>query len=120
MTRKPLALAAATVTLALAGSAAADSTPIGKLPPGPVQVVTTQRGQYVAASLPELAGLDWRIARTVNGKVLRQVSEGEVGNTVVVVFRAVGKGKATVSFAATRGDSSPKAERATFYRVTVR
>jgi hypothetical protein len=115
------ALAALLLVPVLAvGSASGNATPIGKLPRGPVNVVTTERGQYVAASLPHLDGLSWRVARAVNTKVVRQVSEGDVGDTVVVVFRAVGKGKATISFAATRGDSGSKAFRATTYRVTVR
>ena len=112
--------AVATAALALSGSAAADTTPIGKLPPGPVQVVTTERGQLVAASLPKLRNLDWRVARRVNSRVVRQVTEGEVGGTIVVVFRAVGKGKATIPFAATRGDSGSEAFRSVTYRVTVR
>jgi hypothetical protein len=115
------ALAALLLVPVLAvGSASAESPPVGKLPKGPVNVVTTERGQYVAAALPHLKGLSWRVARAVNTKVVRQVSEADVGDTVVVVFRAVGKGKATIAFAATRGDSGRKAFRATTYRVTVR
>jgi hypothetical protein len=48
------------------------------------------------------------------------VSEADVGPSVVVVFRAVHRGKATVAFALTRGESSPKALRAVRYVVRVR
>jgi hypothetical protein len=124
MTRTLSAAAVAAVALLtlVSGTASADSTPIGALPSGPTTTVLTKRGSFVAVSLPRQpakSGLVWRVARQVDSKVLRQVSEADVGPTVVVVFRAVGKGKATVSFAATRGDSSSKAVRASFYRVTV-
>lgn len=127
MTRTlPAALAALTTLVVLvAGTAAAaptDSTPVGPLPDGPTTVVTTKRGQYVAVSLPRqsaASGLVWRVARQVNAKVVRQVSEADVGPTVVVVFRAVGKGRATIAFAATKGDASSKAVKAQLTRVTV-
>jgi hypothetical protein len=43
-----------------------------------------------------------------------------VGTSVVLVFRAVGAGKASIVLALTRGESSGKAVRAVTYRVTVR
>jgi hypothetical protein len=52
--------------------------------------------------------------------VLRQVSEADVGSSVVVVLRAVGSGRASVRFALTRGDSSSKAVKSATYRVTAR
>jgi hypothetical protein len=39
---------------------------------------------------------------------------------VVLVFRAVGKGHATVRFGLTRGDSSSKAVKSATYDVTAR
>jgi hypothetical protein len=122
MKRTLAAAAAATAVLLVAGSAAADSTPVGPLPPGPVTTVTTERGQYVAVSLarqPARTGLVWRVARKLDTRVIRQVSEADVGKTVVVVFRAVSKGKATIAFAATKGDGSAKAVKSATYRVTV-
>jgi hypothetical protein len=124
VTRIFRAALAATLTLLVlvVGNASADSTPIGKLPPGPTSTTVTKSGQYVAVSLPRQSaksGLVWRLARPVNGKVLRQVSEADVGPTVVVVFRAVGKGKASVVFAATKGDASSKAVKAATTKVTV-
>jgi hypothetical protein len=49
--------------------------------------------------------------------VLKQVSEADVGKNVVVVFRVVGRGEASLVFALTRGDSSSKALRAITYRI---
>src|SRR5262249_26667629 len=50
-------------------------------------------------------GLVWRLARRIDPAVLRQVSEADVGRSVVVVFRATGKGTARVIFALTRGET---------------
>ena len=113
-------LAIAIATGAVTG-ARADSTPIGALPNGPVTRIETTRGSLVAVALPrQKSGLVWRIARQVDGRVLRQVSEADVGPSVVVVFRVVGRGPATVRFAVTRGDSSSKALKSATYNVTVR
>ena len=98
--------------LALAATPAlADSTPIGALPPGPVTTVTTHLGLFVAVALPHPAdkGLGWRLARQVDPKVVRQVSEADVGRNVVVVYRVTGTGRASIVFALTRGDASSKA-----------
>ena len=51
----------------------------------------------------------WRLARKVNANVARQVSEADVGSNVVVVFKVVGRGKTSIVFALTRGESSSKA-----------
>ena len=119
-----LALAVGAVAVgALAGGAAGDSTPIGQLPKGPVTSIETTRGALVAAALPRQnpsTGLVWRVARRVDSRVLRQVSEADVGSTVVVVFRVVGKGQASVRFGLTRGESSGKAVKSATYRVTAR
>jgi hypothetical protein len=117
-----IAVATAVVVLAVASAASADSTPIGPLPKHPVSTVSTHPGLLVSVALPHQAastGLVWRLARRVDSAVLRQVSEADVGKTVVVVFKVVGKGKASVVFALTRGDSSPKAVRAITTAVRV-
>jgi hypothetical protein len=62
----------------------------------------------------------WRVARAVDPAILRQVSEADVGSSVVLVFRATGVGTARVVLALTHGDSSPKAVRAAYYVVKVR
>lgn len=121
--RSLAAVAAAAAILGSAASAApTDSTPVGPLPDGPVVTVITKRGQFVAVAMPRQSassGLVWRLARRVNTRVLRQVSEADVGPSVVVVFRATGRGRATVVFALTRGESSSKAVRALRYAVSV-
>lgn len=102
--------------------AEADSTPVGPLPGGPTTTVTTARGTLVAIALPRQkasTGLVWRLARRVNGRVVHQVSEADVGAAVVVVFRTVGPGAAPIVFALTKGDASSRAVRAARYRVMV-
>jgi hypothetical protein len=123
MNRARLLVPFTLVLLVVVAGAFADSTPIGTLPDGPTTSVSTQRGQLVAVALPAQkasTGLVWRVARTVDPKVLRQVSEADVGSSVVVVFRATGAGTAKVAFALTRGDASPKAVKAATWVVRVR
>ena len=127
MTRVRLATAVAASSLAVAGGTAlaapTDSTPVGPLPPGPVSTVTTERGQLFAVALPRpkaSTGLVWRIARKFDSRVVRQTTEGDLGNTLVVVFRAFGRGRTSIVFAATRGESSSKAIKAATTRVTVK
>ena len=50
--------------------------------------------------------------------VLREVSEADVGANVVIVFKAVGKGRVTVVFARTRGEAQ-RADASRSFRVTV-
>jgi hypothetical protein len=117
------AILAVVSSLALAGTASADSTPVGPLPAGPVQTITVKRGQLVAVALPKAAsstGLVWRVARAYDAKVVTQTEEADVGaRTVVVVFRAVGTGRASVIFAQTKGDTSAKAVKALRFKITV-
>ena len=112
-------LAAPALALALALPAAATAPPVGPLPPGKRIVVQTIEGELVAVALPHVKGRNWRVARAVNSRVLRQVSEADVGRSVVLVFRAVGEGKAKIIMALTRGEQ-PKAYRAVTYLVVVR
>ncbi len=100
----PVALVAAAV---LAAPAAASAPPVGPLPAGPTQNITTQPGQLVAVALPHAAGgRVWRLARAVDPKVLREVAEGDLGRNVVVVYKALGRGKVTVAFGLTRGETA--------------
>ena len=88
-------------------AARTDATPVGALPRGPVSTVTTQPGLLVAVAVPrqkEASGLVWRLARDVDAKVVRQLSEADVGPNVVVVFKVVGSGKTSIIFALTRGE----------------
>lgn len=107
--RTALAIAASVAALATP-AALADSTPVGPLPPGPVTTMTAAHGTLVAIAVPRRkasTGLVWRIARTVSPRVLRQVRLA--GPNVVLVFRAVGRGRATVVLGLTKGETSAKA-----------
>ena len=115
-------LSVASLAFVAAGTAAADSTPVGPLPTPAVTKVTTAKGSLVAVSLPARpagTGLVWRVARPLDARVVRQVGEADVGPSVVLVFRVVGRGRASLHFALTRGDASPKAVRAVRYDVRV-
>ena len=84
-----------------------------------MQRISTARGSLVSVAGPKRpGGYVWRIARAYNGHVLREVTEGDIGSTVVIVFRAVGRGRTTVVLAETRGERA-KAYRAVRYAVTV-
>jgi hypothetical protein len=107
--------ACALVLAAAASSALADSTPVGPIPPGPRSTIATAKGQLVAVALPHRAGgRGWRIARALNSRVVRETREGDVGDSVVVVFRAVGKGSATIVFALTKGETAKAYESRTY------
>jgi len=117
-----VALSVAVLAFVAAGTAAADSTPVRPLPTPAVTKVTTAKGSLVAVSLPARpagTGLVWRVARPLDARVVRQVGEADVGPSVVLVFRVVGRGRASLHFALTRGDASPKAVRAVRYDVRV-
>ncbi len=118
--RRVFAASAAVVVLAamLVTTALASAPPVGPLPKGPITSVSTPKGTLVAVALPHQAGRSWRLARQVNARVLRQVSEADVGANLVVVFKALAPGRATVVFAATRGEST-KALAARTYDVSV-
>jgi hypothetical protein len=100
----------------------ANAPPVGPLPPGQVTNVSTPAGSLVAIALPGQAassGLVWRLARGVNTKVLRQVSERNVGRDVVVVYKAVGRGQGTVAYGLTKGETR-KAYKSVTYKISVR
>jgi hypothetical protein len=102
-------VAAATLTAAgaLAGAAGADSPPVGPLPAGPVSTIQTKKGELIALALPvRSSGRVWRVARKYDSRVVGQVSEGDLGDAVVLVFKAVGKGTTTIALGLTRGETS--------------
>jgi hypothetical protein len=116
-TKISLRLAAFVAASVLVGATAAraSSPPIGTLPPGPHTTVTTTAGQLVAVALPHRSGgRVWRIARRFDGKVLREVSEADVGSNVVIVFKALHPGTTTLSYALTRGETTKALEARTF------
>jgi hypothetical protein len=123
--RRLLASATAALVLAAAAvsTAAADSTPVGRLPKVPATTLGTTKGSLFSIAVPSQlppTGLVWRIARPLNARVVRQVGEGELAGATVLVFRVVGKGKATVVLALTKGDTSSKAVAAVRYSITAR
>ena len=104
----------------VAGSGFASAPPVGPLPSGPRSAIQTRTGELVAFALPHRAGgRVWRIARSVDSQILRQVSEADVGNQVVLVFKAAGPGTAEVAFGLTRGER-PKAFESRRFTVSVR
>ena len=119
MTR--LALAFVVAALTLAAPSLASAPPVGKLPPGPVQTISTTRGQLVAIALPHgVAGRVWRGASwTGSHATLHQVSEADVDKSVVLVFHADARGTVTIRYALTRGETA-HAYAARTFRITVR
>lgn len=114
-----LLLTAVAAALALAVPAEASAPPVGPLPKGPVTTIVAHKGSLVAVALPHRAnGLVWRLARQVNPKVLREVSEADVGKDVVVVYRAAGIGRVRVVYGLTRGETS-RAHASLTFAVTV-
>jgi hypothetical protein len=97
-----------------AATAAATAPPVGPLPKGPLTTIATTKGSLVSIALPSRAGKSWRLARGVDSRVLVEVAEANVGRTVVVVYRAVGRGSLRVAYALTRGETKHAYASSTF------
>jgi hypothetical protein len=103
----------------LAAAGLASAPPVGPLPAGPSSTIKTTKGQLVAFALPHrTSGRVWRVARAPKASVLRQVSEADIGNQVVLVYVATGRGTTNVAFGLTRGEA-PKAYESRQYTVSV-
>ncbi len=114
------ALVALVFTLAGAEGSRADSTPVGPLPAGSLASTTTKPGLLVAVALPHAprsTGLVWRLARPFNSAIVRQISEADVGGSVVLIFKVLRRGDTTLVFALTRGDASPKAVKSATHKI---
>jgi len=115
-----LTVAAASAAAGLVASAApASAPPVGPLPRGPVTTIVTHPGLRVAVALPRRAastGLVWRIARPFDGRVVRELSEADVGTSVVVVFAVVRTGRTSLVFGLTRGET-PRAYASATYSI---
>ncbi len=112
--------AAAVATLCVfAGVAAASAPPVGALPMGPVSTIQTSKGSLVSIALPSRSGKSWRLARRVDARVLVEVGEANVGHSVVVVYKAMGRGSVSVRYGLTRGEL-PKAYASASWNVRVR
>jgi hypothetical protein len=102
-------------------AALADSPPIGSLPPGPVSSIAAQRGELIAVAVPARnGGRVWRLARPLEAHLLQQVSEANVGASIVLVFRARGVGATAITLALTKGDTSSKALESRRYNIRIR
>ena len=118
-----LAIVVTAVALVIAAAAGADSTPVGPLPPGAVSTITTGPNQLVAVALPHASkksGLVWRLARRYDSGVVRQISEADVDTSVVLVFKVLSRGKTSLVFALTRGDTSSKAVKSATHKILSR
>ena len=107
-------LAGAIVALILTVPAFGSAPPVGPLPKGPVTSISTAKGSLVSVALPSRAGKSWRLARVVNARVLVEVTEANVGASVVIVYRAVGTGSVSVRYGLTRGETAKAYASATF------
>lgn len=120
MRRASVFAAVVVCAAALAAAGVADAPPVGPLPTGPTSAIQTQKGELVSFALPHRAnGRVWRVARKFDANVVREVSEADVAKSVVLVFKAVGKGSTTVAFGLTRGETA-KAYESRRFTVTVR
>jgi hypothetical protein len=118
--RAAAVLAVAAAAVAAAAPARASAPPVGPLPAGPLATIATTKGELVAFALPHRSGgRVWRVARAIDPPVLSQVSEADVGPSVVLVFRARRTGTVTVAFGLTKGETS-KALESRRFRVQIR
>jgi hypothetical protein len=118
--RRSTVLAALFAALVLTAGAFATSTPVGPLPKGPVTTIAAARGTLVSVALPHRSGGKvWRQANTVDQMVLKQISEADVGASVVIVFRAVGSGTTKIAYGLTKGETK-KAYASQTFTVRVR
>jgi hypothetical protein len=80
-----------------------------------------QEGRVGRCCPPERCRLDrsrLRVARAFNGKVVSEVTEGDLTADVVIVLKAVGVGKTSIVYALTK-DESATAKQAKTFVVTV-
>jgi hypothetical protein len=112
-------VAVAIGAVAFAGTGLAAAPPVGPLPPGPSSTIQTAKGELVAFALPHRSGgRVWRVTRAANPSILRQVTEADVGNQVVLVYVATGRGTTSIAFGLTRGERA-KAYESRRYTVSV-
>jgi hypothetical protein len=103
-----------------AGVGLATAPPVGPLPTRPSSAIVTARGELVAIALPHrTGGRVWRIAKAPNAAVLREVSEADVGDQVVLVFKTRAQGTTSFALGLTRAERATAYE-SRYYTVTVR
>ena len=115
-----IALLAAVAACLSTPVASATAPPVGKLPKAQPVTVSVAHGGLFSVALPaRAAGLEWRVARPFDGKIVGEVREADVGPNVVVVFAALQPGSTKLVYALTKGETS-KAYKAIEYDVVVR
>jgi len=58
------------------------------------------------------------LARRVSDKALREISERNIGRNVIVVYKVVGRGRVTVAYGLTKGETR-KAYKSVTYKVEI-
>lgn len=117
------ALAAVLVAAGLASSgltANASAPPVGPLPKGPTTTITVQHGLVFALALSKPpSGQYWRAATSINIKVAKPLSDGELEGNIILLYKAVAPGTTSVAYGLTR-DETPKALKSHTFKITVR
>jgi hypothetical protein len=99
----------AALVLIAAPALQASAGPVGPIPKGAVTTISATKGELISIALPRApasGGLVWRVARAYNGKVVSEVTEGDLGSNVVIVYKALAAGKTTIIYALTKGESA--------------
>jgi hypothetical protein len=106
---------------AVAEAALSSAPPVGPLPPGPVQTVERSPGKTFTITLPKpgVEARNWRVARSYDAGVVREVNEGTKANGAVwATYRAVASGRTRIVYALTHDEQS-HAYASRTYRVIV-
>lgn len=118
--QKVILAAAAVAVLACAAPSTASAPPVGKLPRSPVTTIRTVSQELIAFALPRgQSGLVWRGKSNTDWHVAKPLTEGEIGDTTVLVYLAGRPGVTDVTFGLTNGET-PKAYRAARFHVVVK
>jgi len=106
-------LIAVGIVLALSsGAARADSPPVGSLPKAKVIHQSVERGALVAVALPIAPGKVWRVARPYDASIVGELEERTLNSSIVIVLKTRARGRATITYALTAGETSSTALRA--------
>lgn len=110
-------VAAGLASLTLGANASAP--PVGPLPKGPTTTITVQHGLVFALALSKPpSGQYWRAATSINTKVAKPLSEGELEGNIILLYKAVAVGTTSVAYGLTK-DETPKALKSHTFKLTV-
>lgn len=105
--------------LACVSASTASAPPVGKLPKSPVTTIRTVSQELIAFALPRgQSGLVWRGKSNTDWHVAKPLTEGEIGDTTVLIYLAGKPGVTDVTFGLTKGETL-KAYRAARFHVIV-